>query len=95
MTAAKAAEVEAKAETTTVVSVEFDGHTYNVDKQRLIDDYEILEGFEKGHVITPLKAFLGKEWDKFVKNEGKKPDMNRIGEFTEVVFEAVGGAPGE
>jgi len=88
-----AAEAEAVAETVKV-SFEFNGNTYVVDKDKFTDDLDILEAFEDGKIITPLKLLLGKEWDRF--KELEKPNAEKLGKFAEKLFEAVGGAtPGE
>lgn len=87
-----AAEAEAVAEST-MISFEYNGNTYTVDKEKLTNDLDILEAFEEGKIIVPLKKLLEKEWDRF--KELEKPNAAKLGEFSEKLFAAIGASAGE
>ena len=77
-----------------VLTFEFDGKTYTVDKEKLAEDIDILEAFEDGKIITPLKLILGdKQWLAFRAHS--KPNATKLGEFAEVLFDVLGVSPGE
>lgn len=98
MTAAKnvstiAAEVEEE-KVPEILSFEFDGKTYTVDKDKLSEDIDILEAFEDGKIITPLKMMLGeKQWLAFRAHS--KPNATKLNAFAEALFEVLGVTPGE
>ena len=77
------------------VTFKFGDHTYTVDKNKIAEDLDILEAFEDGKIITPLKLLLGlKQWNAFKERE--KPNAAKLGEFAEAMFDEIGEAsPGE
>jgi len=77
-----------------IVTFEFEGKTYEVDKSQLAEDIDILEAFEDGKIITPLKLILGnKQWTAFRAHS--KPNTSKLNEFAEVLFDVLGVLPGE
>jgi hypothetical protein len=98
MTAAKkildVSEIDTEEVKTDIVSFEFDGKTYEFDKELIAEDIDILEAFEDGKLITPLKLILGlKQWNAFRAHS--KPNAAKLGEFAEALFEVMGVTPGE
>lgn len=88
-TAIKAVVKEAES---TLVLFEYDGEEYSFDSDAM-NDVEILESFEDGKVVQPIRKLLGqKQWDKFKESPRTAEDL---AEFAEAMFESLGTAPGE
>lgn len=77
-----------------LVTFSFNDVEYTVDKNKISEDLDILEAFEEGKIITPMKMLLGlKQWNAF--REKEKPNAEKLGKFAEALFEKLGGEPGE
>lgn len=82
-----------EANETNIVTFEFEQRVYTVDKNLFTDDIEILEAFEDGKLITPIKLMLGtQQWIRF---KNTKPNAEKLGKFAEELFKAVGIDLGE
>lgn len=90
-TALKAVQAEGEKEST-VVLFEYDGEEYSFNTDDM-NDVEILEAFEDGKIVIPIRKLLGdKQWAAF---KSKKRTAEALGELAEVMFETMGATPGE
>jgi hypothetical protein len=90
MTARKALAVEASENS--VVSFEYDGDTYTVDKNKA-KDLDVLEAFEEEKIIRPMKLILGEaQYRAFRAKHSSSDDLEALGE---AMFKVLGVTPGE
>lgn len=76
-----------------IVTFEYEQRVYTIDKNLFTDNIEILEAFEDGKLITPIKLMLGdQQWLRF---KNTKPNAEKLGKFAEELFKAVGVDLGE
>lgn len=87
---AEAAEVD-------LFEFEYEGHTYKYDLDEMENDSDILEAFEEGKMIVPIKLLLSDEQYKLWKSRGKngKRSIPEVGKFAEAMFAGQGVTPGE
>lgn len=84
--------VAAEADEATNVEFDFDGVHYTVDPLA-VNDIEILEEFEDGKIVGPVRRILGPEqWAAFKK---KRRTGKELSDLVEVMFESIGIAEGE
>jgi len=77
-----------------MITFTFNDKEYSVDKNKISEDLDVLEAFEDGKIITPMKMLLGlKQWNAF--KEAEKPNAEILGKFAEALFDVLGGEPGE
>jgi hypothetical protein len=91
--AVEAIKVEAKTEDTKV-KFKYDEHEYEYDQQVLSDDSDIMEAFEEGKMIVPVKLLLGDAQYALWKSRGAngKRSLEEVGKIAEKMF---GVTPGE
>jgi hypothetical protein len=86
-----------KAEATAVDSIvkfKYEDHDYEYDQNAVAEDSDILEAFEEGKMIVPVKVLLGEQQYALWKSRGKngKRSLEEVGKMAEKMF---GVTPGE
>lgn len=90
-TARDAAMAEAKDDN--IITFDFEQRVYTIDKNKFTDDIDILEAFEDGKIITPIKLMLGdQQWLRF---KSTKPNGEKLEAFANALLTAVGVDMGE
>jgi hypothetical protein len=89
--------VKAEAATTeenTLIKFKFEDHEYEYDQEAIATDSDILEAFEEGKMIVPVKLLLGDAQYSLWKSRGKngKRTLDEVGKMAEKMF---GVTPGE
>lgn len=70
----------------------YDGEEYTFSKDDL-DDVDVIEGFEDGKLVSPVRRILGdKQWATF---KSKKRTSQDLADMVTLMFDEVGVEPGE
>ena len=92
--ALEAVKAEAATEDTTIIKFKFEDHEYEYDQNAVSEDSDILEAFEDGKMIVPVKTLLGEQQYALWKSRGKngKRTLDEVGALATKMF---GVTPGE
>lgn len=71
---------------------EHDGDTYKVSRESM-NDVDVLEQFEDGKIVTPLRSLLGP--DQWATYKSKKRSGEDLGTLAESMFKGLGTTAGE
>lgn len=85
-----AAQVEAEDPAGSTVTVEWDGHTYEVPGSLDDVDLDAIEAYADGNAMLFIRAVLGEQWDLLKERGRGKP--HRFGELRNAIGAAMGYA---
>ena len=92
MTARAAVAAEAAEEKPETIQFDYDSYTYTVNLED-VDDAGVLEDFEDGKIVIPLRNILGEDQWKVFKS--KKRRSKALSDLAEAMFDKVGTSLGE
>ena len=74
------------------IEFEYDGNVYSFHKDDL-DDVDVIEGFEDGKLVSPVRRILGAtQWTVF---KSKRRTSQDLADMVTKMFDQVGVEPGE